>query len=290
MARSSTSLEQTFAGLTDDEQHALAALAVVGKTTLDPVTVARLAGVDRAAAAVSSLGRRGLIQEDEQGTQSALGSIGEHIRKTEAGIETGERLLDALTTLARADQLGPEEIEAIFGLTGWAAETAHWRGLLELVETAESTFAFLERFRDRVALLERGLEAARQLGDETAEAELLHALGRGRSARDDGTQNGPAQGGGSEQGRSAPARIAVRAGALALVGGIGLAAGYVLPHADADTASTIPVTATVPVTLTGPGGTVTSLATITDQQTVTTPPETVTVVTTVFTDTVVNVN
>ena len=271
MEQSQRTFDEALAGLTDDERRTLSALAVVGKTTVPPEALARLAGVDRAAAAVSGLRRRGLVEDDEQGGESVLGSLADYVRRTESGIETGEKLLDALTTLARADHVGPSEIEAILGLTGWAAETGHSRGLLTLVQTAESTFAFLERSRDRVALLERGLEAARRLGDRDAEVELLHELGRGGPA-------GP--GGGPDAGRSALARVAVRAGALALVGGVGLAAGYVLPHADAGSTETVPVTATVPVTIVGQGSTIVSLATVTDQQTVTTPPTTVTVITT----------
>ena len=271
MEQSQRTFDEALAGLTDDERRTLSALAVVGKTTVPPEALARLAGVDRAAAAVSGLRRRGLVEDDEQGGESVLGSLADYVRRTESGIETGEKLLDALTTLARADHVGPSEIEAILSLTGWATETGHWRELLTLVQTAESTFAFLERSRDRVALLERGLEAARRLGDRDAEVELLHALGRGGHA-------GP--GGGPDAGRSALARVAVRAGALALVGGVGLAAGYVLPHADAGSTETVPVTATVPVTIVGQGSTIVSLATVTDQQTVTTPPTTVTVITT----------
>jgi hypothetical protein len=265
-------LDEALAGLTDDERRTFAALAVVGKTTVPPEALARLAGVDRAAVAVSRLRSRGLVSDDDHAEESALGSLAYYVRHTESGIETGEKLLDALTTLARADGIGSNEIEAILGLSGWAAETGHWRRLLTLVQTAASTLAFLEHSRERVELLERGLEAARRLGDRDAETELRRALSRGASA-------GP--GGSPRAEQSAFARAAARVGALALVGGVGFAVGYVVPHTAADSSETVQVKATVPVTITGQGSTITSLATVTDEKTVELPPTTVTETTTV---------
>ncbi len=245
--------------------------------------------------------------------------MGEEIRKTDDALSTGEQLLQYVTTLAKGGQLTPERLlddaEAVLGLTEWAAEMRKWEGLLELVKTVQASFEIARRVEEWRTLLDRGLSAARALGDWRSEVWMLRQLATASASADDTTaerqylhdadavkrehQPGPPSAGSEGDipsreatvvngvgtgGRIASWMLCLIAAGAAAAGG---ATGYAIGNSSAKgsvgpTTTRIPVTATVGgrtvstyTTVTLPTRTVLSTKTVT--KTATAPPRTVTV-------------
>src|SRR6266511_4101295 len=99
--------ETQVIALSPAERQVLATLAVVGRASLSADELAALVEVDDVAPLIDDLERRGLIKRDEQKRYSALGRVGEQIRKTDTALASGDRLLKYMTTLARGGQLTP---------------------------------------------------------------------------------------------------------------------------------------------------------------------------------------
>jgi hypothetical protein len=164
----------------DAERRVLAALAIVGRASLSADELAELAEVEDVTPLLADLEERGLIKREEKQRYSALGSVGEEIRQTDAALSTGDRLLKYMTTLAKDGQLTPgqllEDAEAILGLTEWAAEMQQWKRLLELVKTLQACFGIAHRVEEWLMLLDRGRSAANALGDRQSEVWVLQQL------------------------------------------------------------------------------------------------------------------
>jgi hypothetical protein len=299
------------------ERRILAALAVVGHASLSADELAELAEVEDVGPVVDELERRGLIKRDERKRYSALGRVGEEIRRTDAALASGDRLLTYMTTLAKGGKLTPErlaeEAEAILGLSEWAAEHREWARLLELVKTLQACFGIAHRVQEWLALLERGRSAARALGDERSEVWVLQQLATASASAGDAPaaqrylreadnlqrrrQPSARQAGRTDEALPAGDRAALAAGGggsrvalwivgLVIVGAGGIGAGYAIGNDDGDVGAT---TARVPVTVTVRGRTVTTSDRVTLPATtvvsttteVTTATETTTVTTTV---------
>jgi hypothetical protein len=110
---------------------------------------------------LAAVGRAG----DERAAQEA-------IQRVDAHTATADRLLAQAQVLA----LGPD-VDALLGLSEWALRKERWPELLRLVRSTQSAIALVRRVRDWYRLLERGLAAARALGDREAEAWVEGQLG-----------------------------------------------------------------------------------------------------------------
>jgi hypothetical protein len=162
------------------ERQILAALATIGRASLSRDELAELVEIEDVDPLVADLERRGLIRSNEKKRYSALGRIGEQIRRTDDALSTGDRLLSYMTTLANGGRLTPERLvddaEAILGLSEWAAETRQWEQLLELVKTFQASFGVAHRVEEWLTLLTRGRSAAQALGDQQSEVWVLQQL------------------------------------------------------------------------------------------------------------------
>jgi hypothetical protein len=271
------------------ERQILAALAVIGDASWSRDELAELVEVENVEPILADLERRGLIRGDEKKRYSAIGRIGEQIRRTDAALATGDRLLKYMTTLATTGRLTPEQLvddaEAILGLSGWAAETGQWEQLLELVKTLQACFAIAHRAQEWLTLLHRARTAARALNDQQSEIWVLRQLATAsasagdaaaaqrylreadelerrptlqRAARTDDAlsagRDAAATGGGSAQ------RIGLWILGLIVAAGAGAGVGYAIGN---DNGSVGATTAPVSVTLTLPGRTVTTSETVT---------------------------
>jgi hypothetical protein len=272
-----------IAGLPLVERQVLAALAVVGRASLSGEELAELVEVEDVAPLVVDLERRKLIERDEKRRYSALGRIGEEIRKTDDALETGERLLQYMTTLARDGQLTPERLledaEAVLGLTEWAADLQQWEQLLELVKTLQACFEIASRVEEWRTLLERGRSAARALGDRLSELWVLQQLAAASASAGDSSAARQYRREADELQRELQreegrvARIALRALALVVVAAAGGATGYAIGNGSGGVSPTTTVTVTVG------GRTVTTTTTVTVPTTVfDTTPVTTTIV------------
>jgi hypothetical protein len=163
------------------ELRVLAALAVVGRASLSAAELAEVAAIEDIPPLVSDLERRGLISRHEETQRySALDHVGAELRRTDADLATGERLLQYMTSLAKGGRMTParllDDAEAVLGLTEWAAERRQWQGLLELVKTLQACFALVEHVEEWLTLLDRALKAARALHDRQSEVWVLQQL------------------------------------------------------------------------------------------------------------------
>jgi tetratricopeptide (TPR) repeat protein len=162
------------------ERRVLAALAIVGRASLSADELAELAEVENIAPLVADLERHGFIRREDTQRYAALGRAGEAIRQADSALATGERLLQYVTTLAKGDPLTPggllDDAEALLGLTEWASEMQQWERLLELVKTLQACIGMVNRVEEWLTLLDRGLAAARALGDWQSEVWVLQQL------------------------------------------------------------------------------------------------------------------
>jgi DNA-binding MarR family transcriptional regulator len=307
--------ETQVMALTPAQRQVLAALAVVGRASLSAEELAELVEVGDVAPLVDDLERRGLITRDERRRYSAVGRVGEGIRRTDEAAASADRLLGYMTTLAKGGELTParlvEDAEAILGLSEWAAEHREWAALLELVKTLQACFGIAHRVHDWLTLLERGRSAAAALGDERSEVWLLQQLATASTSAGDtqaaqrylreaddlqrarrpdarrATRTDETLPGGSQAALAAGggARRALWIASLLIVGAGGIGAGYAIGNDSGDVGVT---TAPVSITVTIGGRTVTTSDTVTLPATtvlsatteVTTTTETTTVTTT----------
>jgi hypothetical protein len=299
------------------ERQILAALAVVGRATLSADELADLVEVDDVIPLIEDLEQRKLIRRDEKKRYSAIGHVGEQIRKTNAALATGDRVLGYFKTLAAAGALTPERLaddtEAILGISEWAAQNRQWVGLLELVKTLQATFGIAHRVREWLILLGRGRAAAQALGDIHSEIWMLEQLATATAAAGDASsaqrylreadqlQRGsapvatrdvrPAQAaaaaGAAGGGTTGVPRVLLWIGGLVLAAVIGAGLGFAIGDDNSPAGST---TTPVPVTITEPGTTLTTEATVTLPASTVVTTETATeTTTTLVTTTVVGV-
>ncbi len=171
--------ETRVMALPAQEREILAALAVVGHASLSRDELAELLRVDDVAPLVADLEARGLVRSDERRC-SAVGRIGEEIRRTNEALSTGDRLMGYLSTLAQGGRLTPgrlgEDSAAILGLSEWAAEMQRSTQLLEMVKTVEASYEIAHRAEEWRELLLRGRGAAHALGDRQSEIWMLQRL------------------------------------------------------------------------------------------------------------------
>ncbi len=304
-----TALTEVIA-LPPAERRVLAALAVVGRASLSADDLAELVEVQDVASIVGDLERRGFVRSDERKRYSAVGRIGESIRRTDEALATGDRLLSYVTTLAKGGRLTParlvEDTEAILGLSEWAAETQRWLGLLELVKTLQAASGIAQRVPEWLTLLERGRRAAQALDDRGSEVWVLEQMAAASASGGDAVSaqrflreadelrrgRRPSEPSETKVYESAPAAGQAAAGgsgaqgiALWIIGlivaaGAGVGVGYAVANDNGSSGSTV-TTTPLPITVTLPGGTVTT------EETVTLPATTVLTTTTETTTTTV---
>jgi hypothetical protein len=172
--------ETQLTALSLTEREVLAALAIVGHASLSADELAAVLPIKDIAPLLDDLDRRGLIRQQEDRRYTAAGRIGEAIRRTDAALASGDRLLKYMTTLAKGGSLTPERLvedaQAILELSQWAAEAEAWVALLDLVKTLQACFSIADRVQQWVALLERGRSAAQALGDRQSEVWMVQQL------------------------------------------------------------------------------------------------------------------
>jgi hypothetical protein len=268
--------------LPGDERTILAALAIVGRASLSTEELAALVEVDDVRPLVADLERRGLLRRDEKRRLGIAGRLGADIRKLNGTLETADRLMGYVETLAQGGRLTAarleDDAEAILGIAAWGAEVQQWARVLEFVKTVQASFALAERVHEQRVLLELGRTAASRLGDRTSELwclrQLMHVADHvgDVAARvtyaDAADALVPAS-------RRAPAGRAVLSAALVVIAGsAGALAGYLVGHNSGGGTTTSVVTTTRGVTETITGNAAT------DTVTTTLPAETVTSATT----------
>jgi hypothetical protein len=293
-------LPAELASLTPAEREVLAALAAMGDATLSPEQLAALTSVEDPRPVLGELARRGFLHADEAERYGVPPGLRERLRRAWNLVDTGDRVLRQLISIAEDGRLTMADLDAVLGISEWACQTGRFEELLRLVQAVRTTVDVLHRVEAWVTIVHRAVQAARALGDTGAEAwaegELAAAA---RFIGDNSTAEAHEQ---REQALRRPAtqrpaapRLSgrlLRLAALAGAAGVGLAAGFGLFHGSSP--NTGPTTITAPPetvrlprrTITAGGQTVTlPAATTTVPGTTVTVPGVVTTVTTTVTTT-----
>src|SRR5215210_6487898 len=171
---------QVLAARSEDEQRVLAALAVSSGASVSEEHLNELAGVADARPALESLQQRKLVQAHSP-RYSLTGSLDEALREEWDLTPWNERALVYFTTWVEEQRHDPERVleaaDAILGVLQRSAQNGRWEGALRLGRVVEGPLAVRGHWGAWAETLERELEAARQLGDRSAEAWCLHQSG-----------------------------------------------------------------------------------------------------------------
>jgi hypothetical protein len=157
-------------GLSELERDVLSALAVVGETSLAPTQIETLLGVDDVRAAVEELRRRGLVESDEEDRVAAAPGLRDRLSKAWNVVDTGDRVLQQLISIAEDGRLNLDDLDAVLGITEWACGLGRFEQLLRLVHAVQTTVDVVHRAETWLQILGRAREAAEAVGDVDAEA------------------------------------------------------------------------------------------------------------------------
>jgi hypothetical protein len=158
------------ASLTPEERRVLAVLAAVGGAWVTAEQLASLSEIDDARPVLAELERRGLVRKDERRRYAAVAGLGTRLRRALGVVDTADRVLRQLISIAEDGRLTLDDLDAVLGITAWAAEVGRLTELLQLVEAVQKTLSVTQRVEAWLQLVRRAKEAARELGDTQTEA------------------------------------------------------------------------------------------------------------------------
>ena len=164
--------------LTADEQRILTLLGLLGGAALGAPHIAAVAGVPDADARLAALERRGWVKSSSPGYRLIRSSSGVAAHFLVGKLTSG--LVEHMSSYAsgNASPAGVvAEAEAIEATLRLAALDGRWLQALELARVSEAKLARSGAWVSWRRVLYGGLEAARSLGDDHAEAHMLHQLG-----------------------------------------------------------------------------------------------------------------
>jgi DNA-binding MarR family transcriptional regulator len=294
-------LPPELASLTPPEREVLAVLAVMGGVALSPEQLAALTTVADPRPILASLERQGFVEREDDRYRIARDRE-ERLREAWNVVDTGDRVLRQLISIAQDGRLTWSDLDAVLGVSQWACEVGRFQELLRLVKTVRTTVDIVRRVEAWITILQRARQAARALGDLDAEAWVERELAacariqadepraraheeREQSLRRSATpRRGPALRG---------PRWLLQAAATAAAAGVGLAVGFAIFHSPSPSLGAKTVTAPGTTIRLRPRTTTIAGTTVTLPGTITTIPGTtvtvsgaVTTVTTTVTTTV----
>lgn len=168
-----------LSGLSEEEQRAAAALAVLGA----PVSadhVAAVAAIADARPPLESLVRRSLAQRHSP-RYSLTGTLADALQRSWDLKPLEERALSHFTAWAEGNRAAPQRLlessEPILHVLERAVEAGRWAEVLRLGRALEGALALGGRWGAWLRVLRWILRAAQALGDKAAEGWALHQLG-----------------------------------------------------------------------------------------------------------------
>jgi hypothetical protein len=266
-------VDADLASLTPPEREVLAVLAVMGDVALSPEQLAALTSVADPRPILAGLERRGFVEKEAGDRYRIAAGRRERLREAWNVVDTGDRVLRQLISIAEDGRLTWSDLDAVLGVSRWACEFGRFEELLRLVKAVQTTVDVVRRIEAWVVIVRRALQAARALGDVDAQAWAEQELAK--YARLDARESERAR-------RSSARRGGARWLAAAGAAGVGLLVGYAIfntssPGLGATTVTVPPSTVTLGgTTITVPGTTVTvpgAVTTVTVTTTVTTSPQ-----------------
>ena len=125
----STGKQTDVASLTPDERRVLAVLVAVGGAWVTPEQLASLSEIDDVGPVLVELERRGLVRKDERGRRAAAAGLSTQLRQALGVLDTADRVLRQLISIAEDGRLTLDDLDAVLGITGWAAEVGRLHGV-----------------------------------------------------------------------------------------------------------------------------------------------------------------
>ena len=172
-------VSQTLERLTPIQRQVLGLLATLRGVSLSAARIQSLAHLSDTDSVLASLQQLGLVH-CEADRYCAAEPIAE-ILESRVSPEWMVRLCVYYLTMAERSRGDPEalvgEIEALLHIFDWAAKTRLWGDVVALARTLDATLALHKRWDAWEHVLGWALRAARELGDEDAEAWAHHQLG-----------------------------------------------------------------------------------------------------------------
>ena len=175
-------LPQEVASLDDSQREVLAALAVMGESTLSAGQIGALLGTADVRPTLAELDRRGLLRRDGDRYGVAPG-LKEKLAGAWNVVDTGDRVLRQLISIAADGRLTLGDLDAVLGISEWACEVGRFSELLQLVKTVQTAVDVYNRVEDWITIVRRARTAARELGDRGAERWAEDELRRAEQIR-----------------------------------------------------------------------------------------------------------
>jgi hypothetical protein len=264
-------VDAELASLTPPEREVLAVFVVLGDVVLSPEQLAALTSVADPRPVLAGLERRGFVEQEDGRYRIAPGRR-ERLREAWNVVDTGDRVLRQLISIAEDGRLTWSDLDAVLGVSRWACEFGRFEELLRLVKAVQTTVDVVRRIEAWIVILRRAQQAARALGDVDAQAWAEQELVK--YARLEAHES-------ERVVRRRVPRWLAPAAAAAAAAGAGLLVGYAIFNTSstglgATTVRVPPSTVTLGgITTTVPGTTVTvpgAVTTVTVTTTVTTSP------------------
>jgi hypothetical protein len=166
--------------LAEQERRVLAVLALAGGALLPGELIAAVGDVATLGDSLGLLRRRGLVEQHEDRFGLPICHVTAYRELLLKYLQLGGALGTLSDWLATRDPSGQAARSAIDGAVnalGFAAEHAQWPEVVRLVRVLEPALTLAGRWQASREALEHGLAAARELGDQGAEALFSHQLG-----------------------------------------------------------------------------------------------------------------
>jgi hypothetical protein len=166
--------------LAEHERRVLAVLALAGGALLPRELIGAIGDIATLGESLGLLRRRGLVEqhEDRFGLPICHVSTYRELLLKQLQLAGGlGTLSDWLTAKDPSSQEARSAIGGAVNALGFAAEHAQWPAVVRLVRVLEPILTLAGRWEASREALEHGLTAARELGDQAAEALFSHQLG-----------------------------------------------------------------------------------------------------------------
>ena len=179
-AAGETVSEEAVEALPRSRRSILAVLAILLNSAILAQQLAKLTGMPDIQGVLDSLAERGILQTD--GSRYRLSeNIGLFLRRQWDLTAWGGEVIEHFSTWAEENRGQPERIAAeaptLLTVLRWGAEKERWTEVLKLARSSESGLMIGRRWAVWSEAIETALEAARVVGDRSAEAWALHQLG-----------------------------------------------------------------------------------------------------------------
>jgi hypothetical protein len=166
--------------LAEQERRVLAVLALAGGALLPRELIGAFGDVATIGASLGLLRRRGLVEQEQDRFGLPICHVNAHRELLLQHLQLGGALGTMSDWLLARDPTSDQARSAIGGAVnaiGYAAEHGQWGAVVRLVKVLEPILTLTGRWEAARDVLNQGLAAARQLGDEPAGAWFSHQLG-----------------------------------------------------------------------------------------------------------------